>query len=328
MKRSKMILSVLLAISLLLAMTACGSGKASSEDTAQIADYDAGEICAKAVKAISEAEKTYEDNNYKYYTEDLSQTEYNSLTGDSYKAWDSALNEVWECLGLLLSSEEMDALKSDQENWLNEREQKMKEAGMEVEGGSMQPMLEMATGSRETMVRCYELASKLGPVFTYELIKSYGFENGESRLGYAIQENSVVEDGDYFIATVDLYRPVKIPANMSEGDVYCFDLDLEKNETDAIMVSGDTLVADSGMEYYYFTNQSDGDWVELYCFSDDRVDTHFYTGEIRIAKDAVHNIPVMNEESVITMEKLNSGLFFNGAYFTDSVLTKMISYGD
>ncbi len=328
MKRIKAILSVLLAFALLFAMTACGNDKVKTETPEQTTTNDTKEVYAQAVKAISEAEQTSEENDHRFFTDDLSQYEYNTLTGDEYKAWNAALDEVWGCLGSVLSDDEMAALKTEQETWVGERDQKMKDAGKEVEGGSMQPMLEMSTGSQETMVRCYELASKLGPEFTYELIKSYGFENGESRLGYMIQENSAVDEGDYFTATVDLYRPVKIPADLQEGDVYYFKTDLEDEQTESVTADGDVLVGEDGAEYRYAPKQSDEEWVEIFCDSDDRVDMHFYTGEIQISKDAVHSIPIINEERAITLDALNTGLYFNGACFTDGILTKLISYGD
>ena len=117
-------------------------------------------------------------------------------------------------------------------------------------------------------------------------------------------------------------------AKWQEGDVYYFKTDLEDEQTESVTADGDVLVGEDGAEYRYAPEQSDEEWVEIFCDSDDRVDMHFYTGEIQISKDAVHSIPIINEERAITLDALNTGLYFNGACFTDSMLTKLISYGD
>lgn len=87
-----------------------------------------------------------------------SQTELNMAASDLYMLWDVEINDMWARLKNMLSKDEMDALTKEEIDWINYKEEEIKKAGLEVEGGSMQPMLENLTGAELTRVRVYELA--------------------------------------------------------------------------------------------------------------------------------------------------------------------------
>lgn len=92
---------------------------------------------------------------------ELTQQEYNEVAEELYQLWDDELNTIWGRLKDTLSSEEMEQLKEEERDWITEKDNQMKQAGEEAEGGSMQSMLEYEKGAELTRERVYELADKL-----------------------------------------------------------------------------------------------------------------------------------------------------------------------
>ena len=69
--------------------------------------------------------------------------------------------------------------------------------------------------------------------------------------------------------------------------------------------------------------------VELFCDSDDRVDSVFYKGQFKIAKDAIYTVNIEGSDRKIDEHTFDDNVYFNGAKFNDNgVITQMISYGD
>ena len=89
--------------------------------------------------------------------DDLTQTEMNEKSLELYELWDGALNTLWTELKTKLSEEEFQQLLSEQRVWIAEKEAAVQEAGKEVEGGSLYPMVVNMTGADFTEDRVYEL---------------------------------------------------------------------------------------------------------------------------------------------------------------------------
>jgi len=94
-------------------------------------------------------------------TEALSQNEMNDISRQIYEAWDNSLNYIWSLIKENLSEEEYEKLLNEQRSWIEEKEQKVKEAGAEFEGGSMQPLIENGEAAELTRERAYELVEFL-----------------------------------------------------------------------------------------------------------------------------------------------------------------------
>ncbi len=89
--------------------------------------------------------------------EELTQGELNTLTAELYQLWDTELNQIWGRLKDTLDEEAMKKLTEEERNWIIEKEQQVKEAGTEYEGGSMQSMVENQKAAELTKARIYEL---------------------------------------------------------------------------------------------------------------------------------------------------------------------------
>lgn len=99
-------------------------------------------------------EKTIEE-------ESLSQAELNAETKRLYDMWDDSLNELWSVLKRTQDEETMAELTIEERAWIAEKEKAVTEAGSEVEGGSMQPMVMNSKGAELTKARVYELLQLL-----------------------------------------------------------------------------------------------------------------------------------------------------------------------
>jgi len=87
----------------------------------------------------------------------LTQADLNEKSHLIYQIWDTTLNEIWEILKRNLNAEDMEALTKEQLEWIAMKEASMKEAGKEVEGGSMYGMVVSQRGAGLTKERVYEL---------------------------------------------------------------------------------------------------------------------------------------------------------------------------
>lgn len=86
------------------------------------------------------------------------QLEMNMASAELYQIWDDTLNTVWKLLEAELDEATMEQLRAEEREWINFKEAEAKAAGKEMEGGSMQPMLESGKAAELTKERVYELA--------------------------------------------------------------------------------------------------------------------------------------------------------------------------
>lgn len=91
-----------------------------------------------------------------------SQSEMNQKAHELYVLWDDALNELWGKLQDSLPEDEFDELLDEQIQWIEDKENAVEEAGKEVEGGSMYPLITNSEAAGITEERVYEF---------YELLK-------------------------------------------------------------------------------------------------------------------------------------------------------------
>ena len=94
----------------------------------------------------------------------MTQLEMNTSAGQLYTLWDDALNYLWAELKAVLPEERFSLLLDEQLAWIAEKETAVEEAGKEVEGGSMYPLVVNSTAAEITETRVYEL---------YELLRQY-----------------------------------------------------------------------------------------------------------------------------------------------------------
>lgn len=97
----------------------------------------------------------------KLQTEDLTQSEMNEVSSQAYQLWDDELNSIWSRLKEKLDSDAYATLLDEQRVWIANKEDEMKAAGAEYEGGTMQPLMESDKGRELTRERVYELADLL-----------------------------------------------------------------------------------------------------------------------------------------------------------------------
>lgn len=90
-------------------------------------------------------------------TENLSQGELNEKSQQLYETWDYTLNTLWDALKHVKDEKTMESLLEEQRAWIHEKEKAVKEAGAEVSGGSLQPLIENQKAAELTKERIYEL---------------------------------------------------------------------------------------------------------------------------------------------------------------------------
>ncbi|MDE6420716.1 MAG: DUF1311 domain-containing protein [Lachnospiraceae bacterium] len=93
----------------------------------------------------------------------LSQGDLNVKSGELYALWDSMLNIIWKSLRRVNDADTMRALTDEQLKWIAEKEQAVQEAGAEVEGGSLYPLITNTVAADMTKARVYELLALLEP---------------------------------------------------------------------------------------------------------------------------------------------------------------------
>ena len=120
-----------------------------TEDTASVDDR------------LSSAKYSEKELLKKLEKDDIEQWEMNEIAAQIYQIWDDELNWIWDEMGARLDASVMGSLQNEQREWLAKRENEMRKAGAEFEGGSMQPTVEYNAGSEMTEKRAYELANYL-----------------------------------------------------------------------------------------------------------------------------------------------------------------------
>ena len=121
-----------------------------------------GSIDAAAIDAeLAALEEQAKEMNEELQSGLLAQQEMNRLSGELYRLWDDELNSLWSRLKETLEEDEMEQLTQEQKEWVSRKEEEVKEAGKEAEGGTLQPLLENDEAAVLTRERVYELAEIL-----------------------------------------------------------------------------------------------------------------------------------------------------------------------
>ncbi|MBQ2955019.1 MAG: DUF1311 domain-containing protein [Clostridia bacterium] len=91
----------------------------------------------------------------------LTQAELNLKSQELAALWDAALNAVLSKLQGSLSEEELAVLTAEQQTWMEEKDKAVEEAGKEVQGGSIYPLIVNSEAARLTEERVFELYERL-----------------------------------------------------------------------------------------------------------------------------------------------------------------------
>lgn len=110
---------------------------------------------------LEQLEEEAQQMNDKLQSGELAQLEMNRLSGEIFQLWDDELNSLWSRLKEKLDADAMEELTKEEREWIKWKDQEVKAAGKEMEGGSMQPLLENDKAAELTRKRVYELADKL-----------------------------------------------------------------------------------------------------------------------------------------------------------------------
>ncbi|GIN58319.1 lysozyme inhibitor LprI family protein [Lederbergia ruris] len=79
------------------------------------------------------------------------------VEGDAYDIWDGLLNEIYKALEKQLPAEEMEQLRKEQREWIDNRDHTAKEASLKYEGGTMEQLEYVKVENDLTEERCFEL---------------------------------------------------------------------------------------------------------------------------------------------------------------------------
>ena len=97
----------------------------------------------------------------------------------SQAVWDDALNEIWGILTEHMDPEEMERLTEEERIWIRGKEAAVQEAGADVEGGTLYPLVTNGEAADLTRKRVYELASLAGaPLDTQLIYEGCYFDSG------------------------------------------------------------------------------------------------------------------------------------------------------
>lgn len=110
---------------------------------------------------LAALEEEAQQMNDRLQSGELSQIEMNRLSGEIFQLWDDELNSLWSRLKEKLDADAMEELTKEEREWIQRKDQEVQAAGKEMEGGSMQPLLENDKGAELTRKRVYELAERL-----------------------------------------------------------------------------------------------------------------------------------------------------------------------
>lgn len=118
---------------------------------------EASDIDAELSALEEEAQKI----NNQLQSGELSQGDMNQLSYELYQLWDNELNSLWNRLKEKLDADAMKQLTEEEREWIQWKDKEVETAGLEAEGGSLQPLLENDKAAELTRDRVYELAEKL-----------------------------------------------------------------------------------------------------------------------------------------------------------------------
>ena len=133
------------------------------EPTAESPDSFATQTDFDVQKALENAESEASALQKKLQEDpSLTQADMNTFSEEIYQVWDGVLNDLWKTLKSTLDESNWNNLLEEQRAWIAEKEAEVKQAGEEVGGGSMAPLVASQRAAKLTRERVYELASYLG----------------------------------------------------------------------------------------------------------------------------------------------------------------------
>ena len=133
------------------------SGESTDSGTGAVNISEVRSRVDEELKHVEEQEAILEENLQNI----TSQMEMNQIAYEIYQLWDDELNAVWKTLKEVLDSEKMEELTVEQREWITYKENEIKAAGAEFEGGTMRSAIENSEGTDLTKKRIYELVEYL-----------------------------------------------------------------------------------------------------------------------------------------------------------------------
>ena len=130
------------------------------EDTSSNEKENDGSIQAELALVEDEYQKLYDNSD----SASMSQYEMNEYAERLYKVWDNELNSLWSRLTDELEQEQLSELKTEQKEWITQKEANATAAGMSWYMGSGQPCITFGEEEDMTHKRCYELGKMLAEV--------------------------------------------------------------------------------------------------------------------------------------------------------------------
>ena len=125
-----------------------------SETTNQLSKEDLNSYI-RSIEEQSDAIKYYLEN------EAMSQYDLNVKSQELYELWDGALNYLWGEIRNVLPAADFEKLLDEQLTWIADKEKAVEEAGKEVEGGSMYPLVVNGEAAAITEERVYDFVELL-----------------------------------------------------------------------------------------------------------------------------------------------------------------------
>ena len=91
----------------------------------------------------------------------MTQTDMNIKAQEIYEEWDYLLNYLWGVLKETMDQQSFEELLAEQREWIAYKETEVKDAGSEVEGGSIYGLVVNQRAAELTRERTYELLEML-----------------------------------------------------------------------------------------------------------------------------------------------------------------------
>lgn len=165
----------------------------------------------------------------------------------------------------------------------------------------------------------------------FETVKQFGFHNeATSNLSFNFLGDTIKDCGDYYEVDAYFCKKIAVPNTLKKGDSFTFCTDTFTGAEETIILGDDEeFVTESGeyTGYYLIKDSEDPDNYVLYWGSDDRVETTFFYGTLRVKKGAQKGIAIINEFEEIADGNLDG--YFNGVDFDDKgYITNVVYWGD
>lgn len=238
-KRIAMLMSCMLAGSTFLSLNPVWAG---AEDLARQCWEELRIVEARDLKLQEKAEELW------------TQVDLNQNAADRFQLWDDEINVLWGHLKELLDSDTMKAVTQDEIDWIYWKEDKIEEAGAEVEGGSMQPMLMDATGAELTKDRVYYLMQYV-PAENETSVNSIG-ENGWETISDFAAVQSKEEHKEMYGKVLSQYKKIQ-KQNFYKDDLDAEPWDLPKYVNPGMMILS-RMIDDYQLFYTFADLDGDG----------------------------------------------------------------------